>query len=108
MFESEMLEPITAREASTELVVPEQVYVYGGPDSVQATEHLSSTICSPFVASVSSSEDGEAVVVSVGDPAKSIVPEFERSNARWIVSPGAAPLAFTVRRFAGPTVPSAT
>ena len=45
------------------------------------------TICRPFVASVSSSDDGEAVVVSVGDDVRSIVPEFESWNARRPASP---------------------
>src|SRR6476659_8181061 len=66
------------------------------------------TICRPLVASVSSREDGEAVVVRVGAEARSIDPPFERSNARWIVSPGATPVALTVRRLAAPTAPSAT
>jgi hypothetical protein len=35
---------ITARELSTVEVEPPQMYVYGGPDSVQACEHLSMTI----------------------------------------------------------------
>src|SRR5690349_20521418 len=104
-----MLDPITAREAITEVVVPPHVYVYAGavPASVQATEHLSMTICRPFVPSVSSSDDGEAVVVRVGAPARSIVPVFESWKARWIVSPGAMPVAFTVRRLAAPAAPSA-
>src|SRR4051812_3688446 len=102
-----MLEPTTAREARTEVVVPPQVWVYGGPDSVQATEHLSRTIWRPFVESVSSRDVGEAVVVRVGAAARSIVPPFERSNARWIVSPGATPVALTVSRLAAPTAPSA-
>src|SRR5436305_1676842 len=38
--------------------------------------------------------------------ARSIEPLFERSNARWIVSPAATSEAFTVRRLAGPGVPA--
>ena len=66
-FERARLVPITAREASTLLVAPEQVYVYAGavPASVHATEQRSITICKPLVESVSSSELDVAVVVSV-------------------------------------------
>jgi hypothetical protein len=66
---------------------------------------LSTTICRPFVASVSSSELVGAVVVSVTD-ARSIVPEFVRSTLRWTVSPGASAEALTLRRFvAAPVAP---
>jgi hypothetical protein len=60
-----------------------------------------------LVASVSSSELGDAVVVRV-TPARSIVPELVRSTLRWMVSPGASPEAPTLRRLvAAPVAPSA-
>ena len=66
-FERARLVPITARDASTLLVVPEHVYVYAGavPASVHASEQRSTTICKPLVESVSSSELDVAVVVNV-------------------------------------------
>jgi hypothetical protein len=68
---------------------------------------LSTTICRPFVASVSSSEVGDAVVVRV-TPARSIEPELVKSTLRWTVSPGASPEAPTLRRLvAAPGAPSA-
>jgi hypothetical protein len=77
------------------------------PDSVQATEHLSITICSPFVASVSSNELVDAVVVSVTD-ARFCEPEFVRSKLRCIVSPGTIPEALTVSLLvAAPVAPKA-
>ncbi len=108
-FESAIEDPMTARDARTDDVVPLHVYVNAGllPDSVHATEHLSMTICKPFVASVSSSEVGDAVVVSVTD-ARLWLPEFVRSKLRCIVSPGTIPEAFTVSRFvAAPVAPNA-
>jgi hypothetical protein len=51
------------------------------------------TICKPFVASVSSSELGEAVVVSVIEASAIDPAALLRSTLRWIVSPGAMPLA---------------
>ena len=73
------------------------------------------TIWRPLVPSVSSSDDGEAVVVNATD-ARSWLPVLDRSNDRWIVSPGTSPEAFTVSRFvdapvfprAMTTVPDAT
>src|SRR5438046_8216188 len=56
------------------------------------------TLFRSFVASVSSRELGEALDEKVND-ARSIVPELERSNARWTVSPAARAEALTVRRF---------
>src|SRR5258707_1532092 len=111
MFDSAMLPPITARVVSTEVVVPPQVYVYGGPDSVQATEHLSITIWRPFVASESSSDVVGAVVVSVIEPTLLVPAEplLLMSTARWIVSPGTRfnpaplrPTAAAPRRAAAP------
>ena len=81
--------------------------MYGGPDSVHACEHLSITICRPLVASVSSRELGEALVVRVTD-ARSSEPELLRSTLRWIVSPGAIALAPMLSRFVeAPVAPSA-
>jgi hypothetical protein len=108
---SAKLAPITGRVASTVLVVPPHVYVYAGevPASVHATEHLSMTICRPLVMSVSSSELGEAVVLSTIEDRLSAVPLplLMRSTERWIVSPGTTLEAPIVRRFAAPVVPSA-
>ena len=106
MFDNAVLAPMTAVVARTEVVVPPQMYVYGGPDSVQATEHLSITIWSPFVVSVSSNEEGDAVVVSVTDPTLLVPadPLLVMSTARWIVSPGTRFEAPTVSRFVVPSV----
>src|SRR5215831_7702828 len=88
-FKSARFEPITGALASTVLVVPLQVYVYGGPPvSLHATLHLSITICRPFVVSVSSSELVVADVVSVM-LASAMLPMFLMSTVRWIVSPAA-------------------
>ena len=77
------------------------------PASTHATEHRSTTIWRPFVASVSSKELGLADVVSPRD-ARFWLPLFDRSNERWIVSPGTRPLALTVRRFVdAPVAPKA-
>ena len=63
--------------------------MYGGPDSVHATEHLSITIWSPFVASESRSDEVGAVVVSVTAPTLLVPAEplLLMSTARWIVGP---------------------
>lgn len=105
----EMLDPMTARDETIVVVVPAHVYVKAGlePDSTQATEHLSTTICSPFVASVSSALDVVALVVSATD-ARSTLPLLLSVNERCIVSPGTMFVAFTVRRFVdAPVAPSA-
>src|SRR5690349_13076142 len=59
------------------------------------------TSCSPLVVSVSSTELGDAVVVSVME-ARFWLPVFCRSTARWMVSPGTMPVALTVIRFVAP------
>ena len=60
-----------------------------------------------MVASVSSRELGEALVVRVTD-ARSSEPELARSTLRWIVSPGATALAPMLSRFVeAPVAPSA-
>ena len=109
-FESAIAEPMTACDASTLVVEPPHVYVKAGelPPSVHATEHLSMTSWRPFVVSVSSSELGDAVVVSVV-AARSTEPELVRSTVRCIVSPGATSVALRLSRFVeAPVAPRAT
>ena len=68
------------------------------------------TICRPLVASVSSSELGDAVVVStIADRLSALAPPLlMRSTDRWIVSPGTTLDAPTVRRLVdAPVAPSA-
>src|SRR2546423_13943655 len=65
------------------------------------------TIWRPLVVSVSSSDDGEAVVVRATE-ARSWLPVFVRSNERWTVSPGTRPEALTVSRLVeAPVLPRA-
>ena len=94
-----MLAPTTGVDASTVLVVPEQVYVYAGavPPSVQGAEQRSIAICRPWLVFVSSSELVVATVVRVTED-RSSVPELIRSTLRWIVSPAAILVAPTLRR----------
>ena len=68
------------------------------------------TICRPLVGSVSSSELGDAVVLSTIPERLSAdePPLLTRSTDRWIVSPGTTFDAPTVRRFVdAPVDPSA-
>lgn len=64
-------------------------------------------ICRPLVASVSSSELGEAVVVRTIPErlSEEPLPLLMRSAARWIVSPGTTLEAPTVSRLAAPVLP---
>ena len=72
--------------------------MYGGPPvSVHATLHLSITTWSPFVASVSSSDDTVALVFMV-TVERASVPVLTTSTARWIVSPAAMFVAPTDSR----------
>src|SRR5689334_21586300 len=65
------------------------------------------TIWSPLVPSVSSSDDGDALVVRAIE-ARSWLPVLDRSNERWIVSPGTRPVALTVSRLVdAPVLPRA-
>ena len=83
------------------------MYAGAEPPSVHACEQRSICISSPYVVFVSSSDDVVAVVASVID-ARLIEPVFDRSTLRWIVSPGATPVASTLSRFVlAPVEPSA-
>src|SRR5581483_1798153 len=101
-FDNVKFVPMTGAVASTLVVVPPHVYVYGGPpDSVHATLHLSMTICRPLVVSVSSNELVVADVVSVM-LARAMLPVFLTSTARWMLSPAAMLLAPMLRRLLVP------
>src|SRR3954454_21028405 len=67
---------------------------------------MSIVICRPLVASVSSTLDVVADVVSDTDD-RSWSPVTQRSAARCTVSPGTSPAALTDILFAGPDAPSA-